>query len=153
MNAIPPELATARERFLSLVADLRPELHRYCSRLVGSAVDGEDVVQALAKAFYAMSLSPEMVSKSQRRGKGQVAPYFGNYARENVRLSVGRAEGHDVIGVHVPAGRAEPAYIIALELEGDRVGLIRDWRHVPYLMKELPFEPRTTAPVTQEGDP
>ncbi len=55
------ELAQARERFLDLVADVRPDLHRYASRLVGSAVVGEDVVQdTLAKAFYALSLQPEV---------------------------------------------------------------------------------------------
>jgi RNA polymerase sigma-70 factor (ECF subfamily) len=33
---------------------LRPRLHRYCARMVGSAIDGEDVVQeALAKAAEA----------------------------------------------------------------------------------------------------
>jgi RNA polymerase sigma factor (sigma-70 family) len=38
--------------FLALAGDLRPELHRYCARLVGSVIDGEDVVQdTLAKAF------------------------------------------------------------------------------------------------------
>ena len=41
--------------FLALVGDLRPELHRYCARLTGSVIDGEDVVQdALAKAFVAL---------------------------------------------------------------------------------------------------
>ncbi len=294
MTAIPPEMAAARERFLELVAELRPNLHRYCSRLVGSAIDGEDVLQeALAKAYYAMSLSPEMpplqpwllriahntaidflrrydrrfvepvaqigesvvadaevgpevvraalssflalpvlqrssvilkdvlglsleeiaqttgttvpavkaalnrgrtslrelpvqevvpwrdrpettaderkaleryvalfnardwdgvqallteecrldlVSKSQRRGRKQVAPYFGNYAREDVRVAVGRAEGRDVLGVYRPASSESPAYIIALDFEGDRVGLIRDWRYVPYLVGELGFE-------------
>jgi len=38
-----------------LMAALRPRLHRYCARMVGSAVDGEDVVQeALAKAAAAL---------------------------------------------------------------------------------------------------
>src|SRR5689334_7066077 len=38
-----------------LMAALRPRLHRYCARMVGSAVDGEDVVQeALAKAVAAL---------------------------------------------------------------------------------------------------
>ncbi len=61
MHEVPNELFLARERFLTLVADLRPELHRYCSRLVGSAIDGEDVLQeSLGKAFYALSLSPEV---------------------------------------------------------------------------------------------
>jgi RNA polymerase sigma-70 factor (ECF subfamily) len=55
------DLAAAREHFLALVGDLRPELHRYASRLVGSAIDGEDVVQeTLAKAFYALSLQPDV---------------------------------------------------------------------------------------------
>ncbi len=37
-----------------LMAELRPRLHRYCARMVGSAVDGEDVLQeALAKAAEA----------------------------------------------------------------------------------------------------
>jgi RNA polymerase sigma factor (sigma-70 family) len=57
----PPELAQARARFLELVAELRPELHRYCARLTGSIVDGEDVVQdTLAKAYYAISMAAEM---------------------------------------------------------------------------------------------
>lgn len=57
----PPALAAAREEFLGLVAALRPELHRYCARLTGSVIDGEDIVQdALARAFYALSLRPEL---------------------------------------------------------------------------------------------
>jgi RNA polymerase sigma-70 factor, ECF subfamily len=41
--------------FGRVVAELRPRLHRYCARMVGSAIDGEDVVQeALAKAAEAL---------------------------------------------------------------------------------------------------
>lgn len=37
-----------------LMTDLRPRLHRYCTRMVGSAFDGEDVVQdALSSAIQA----------------------------------------------------------------------------------------------------
>jgi RNA polymerase sigma-70 factor (ECF subfamily) len=43
------------EAFGRLAATLRPRLHRYCARMVGSAIDGEDVVQeALAKAAEAL---------------------------------------------------------------------------------------------------
>ena len=36
------------------IGDLRPKLHRYCSRMTGSVVDGEDVVQdAIVKAISA----------------------------------------------------------------------------------------------------
>jgi RNA polymerase sigma-70 factor, ECF subfamily len=58
---IPPEFGQARERFLELVAEVRPELHRYCARITGSVVDGEDIVQeALARAFYAISIATEL---------------------------------------------------------------------------------------------
>ena len=50
------ELKVARERFLELVSEIRPDLHRYCARMVGSVADGEDVVQdTLARAYYELS--------------------------------------------------------------------------------------------------
>jgi RNA polymerase sigma-70 factor, ECF subfamily len=46
----------SREAFDRLLGELRPRLHRYCARLTGSVVDGEDVVQeALVKAIEAAS--------------------------------------------------------------------------------------------------
>src|SRR5204862_7310226 len=57
----PASIADAREQFLALVAEVRPELHRYCARLTGSVIEGEDIVQdTLAKAFYGLSLLVEM---------------------------------------------------------------------------------------------
>src|SRR5512132_820553 len=44
----------SQEGFDRLLASLRPKLHRYCARMVGSVVDAEDVVQeALVKAIEA----------------------------------------------------------------------------------------------------
>jgi RNA polymerase sigma-70 factor (ECF subfamily) len=44
--------------FARLAADLRPRLHRYCARMVGSAFDGEDVVQdALTHAMEALPMA------------------------------------------------------------------------------------------------
>jgi RNA polymerase sigma factor (sigma-70 family) len=44
-----------QEQFLALVEKLRPELHRYCARLMGSVIDGEDVVQdTFARALVAL---------------------------------------------------------------------------------------------------
>lgn len=46
----------ARAEFERLLGELRPKLHRYCARMTGSAIDGEDVVQeTLAKALEARS--------------------------------------------------------------------------------------------------
>ena len=51
-------LTSGRTSFMQWVDEFRPGLHRYCARMMGSAIDGEDVVQeALAKAYYQLSLS------------------------------------------------------------------------------------------------
>jgi RNA polymerase sigma-70 factor, ECF subfamily len=56
MTELLDTLALTRQRFLDLVAEVRPELHRYCTRMTGSVFDGEDVVQdTLAKASYALA--------------------------------------------------------------------------------------------------
>jgi RNA polymerase sigma factor (sigma-70 family) len=50
-----------RAGFLALTGDLRPELHRYCARLMGSVIDGEDVVQdTMARALAALHEVEEM---------------------------------------------------------------------------------------------
>src|SRR5436190_11084228 len=42
----------------ALVVALRPKLHRYCARMTGSVIDGEDVLQdALIKAMEAFAAS------------------------------------------------------------------------------------------------
>src|SRR2546423_12922730 len=46
---------TAREAFDRLLAQLPPKPHRYCARMTGSVIDGEDLVQeALLKAIEAL---------------------------------------------------------------------------------------------------
>jgi RNA polymerase sigma-70 factor (ECF subfamily) len=57
MNALPNPSAATPD-FDRLLAGMRPKLHRYCARMVGSAIDGEDVVQdALIKAMQSFSAS------------------------------------------------------------------------------------------------
>jgi len=61
MSNTPPEtlltrLEANRREFLALVENLRPDLHRYCARMTGSIMDGEDVVQdTLARAYYSLA--------------------------------------------------------------------------------------------------
>ncbi len=53
--ATPGRRPTDPAEFEALVQQIRPELHRYCARMIGSAIDAEDVVQeALAKAYAAL---------------------------------------------------------------------------------------------------
>ncbi len=43
--------------FEQLLSEMRPKLHRYCARMVGSPIDGEDIAQdAVMKAFAARSV-------------------------------------------------------------------------------------------------
>jgi RNA polymerase sigma-70 factor (ECF subfamily) len=52
MTPVPDLSAT--DEFEPLLVAMRPKLHRYCARMVGSVIDGEDVLQdALVKAFEA----------------------------------------------------------------------------------------------------
>src|SRR5688572_20505155 len=56
MTSMVATAADARNAFMDLVRDVRPELHRYCARMTGSVFDGEDIVQdTLAKAWYALA--------------------------------------------------------------------------------------------------
>ena len=62
----PPELIyvdknSAKGRFLVDAQETRPRLHRYCSRMLGSVLDGEDVVQdTLAAAYFRLdALDPD----------------------------------------------------------------------------------------------
>jgi RNA polymerase sigma factor (sigma-70 family) len=55
------KIEESRQAFLAVVQDIRPDLHRYCARMTGSVVDGEDVVQdVLARAFFELSTLKEM---------------------------------------------------------------------------------------------
>src|SRR5260370_37356346 len=50
-----PEASAAAD-IDGLLAAMRPKLHRYCARMVGSVIDGEDVLQdALIKAVESLA--------------------------------------------------------------------------------------------------
>ena len=49
--------------FEQALPELRPEIHRYCSRMTGSVIDGEDVLQiAFMKAFEALRRGDEVIN-------------------------------------------------------------------------------------------
>ena len=60
-EALFTRLQEGRKEFLGLVADVRPDLLRYCARVTGSISEGEDVVQdTLARAYYELSQLNEL---------------------------------------------------------------------------------------------
>jgi RNA polymerase sigma factor (sigma-70 family) len=56
LSGSPYSPPTERQAQLEALAGaLRPELHRYCARLMGSVIEGEDVVQdTFARAFVTL---------------------------------------------------------------------------------------------------
>jgi RNA polymerase sigma-70 factor, ECF subfamily len=55
-NAPIAATAVSREVFDRSLSELRPKLHRYCARMTGSVIDGEDVLQeTLVKAIEAFA--------------------------------------------------------------------------------------------------
>jgi RNA polymerase sigma-70 factor (ECF subfamily) len=107
----PPSLAEAREQFLGLVAGVRPELHRYCARLTGSVIEGEDIVQdTLAKAFYALSLSqdvPPLRPWLFRIAHNAAIDFLKSHGRSHVET---HAEVEDLAGFE---DKADPAVVRA----------------------------------------
>jgi RNA polymerase sigma factor (sigma-70 family) len=54
-TVLQPLDSERRAGLFAQAGELRPELHRYCARLMGSVIDGEDVVQdTFVRAFVAL---------------------------------------------------------------------------------------------------
>jgi RNA polymerase sigma-70 factor, ECF subfamily len=89
-RALLPAMMEARDRFMELVDELRPELHRYCARMTGSVFDGEDVVQeTLAKGYYAlgqMMEPPNLKPWLFRIAHNAAMDFLKRYERKNVEL-------------------------------------------------------------------
>jgi hypothetical protein len=53
LQTIKAELEKTRTQFLRFIEEIRLQVHIYCSRMTGSALDSEDLVQeTLAQAYY-----------------------------------------------------------------------------------------------------
>lgn len=87
-RALLPAMMEARDQFMELVDDIRPELHRYCARMTGSVFDGEDVVQeTLAKAYFAlgqMLQPPNLRPWLFRIAHNTAMDYLKRYERQHV---------------------------------------------------------------------
>jgi RNA polymerase sigma factor (sigma-70 family) len=103
--------AQAREQFLAMVGAVRPELHRYCARLTGSVIEGEDVVQdVLANAFYALGQQPEIPPLRPwlfRIAHNKAIDYLKSHGRKYTEV---RADLDDVAGFE---DRGDPATVRA----------------------------------------
>jgi RNA polymerase sigma-70 factor, ECF subfamily len=73
---------------IGLMAEVRPRLHRYCARMVGSVFDGEDVLQeALVKATEALPTAGNL-----ERAEGWLFTIAHNTALDTLRRRKRQAE-------------------------------------------------------------
>ena len=90
--------ADARAQFERLLGELRPRLHRFCARMTGSVIDGEDIVQeAMLKALESLS-EAEAIGNSEawvfRIAHNTALDFLRRRARQQ-SPSVRREHGHD----------------------------------------------------------
>lgn len=78
--------------FETLLAELRPKLHRYCARMTGSVIDGEDVLQdAYVKALAAWP--PAGAIAQPERWLFRIAHNAAlDFLRRRARLDAGRTD-------------------------------------------------------------
>src|SRR2546426_1146547 len=79
MTSLPQPAAADLERLLMA---MRPKLHRYCARMVGSVIDGEDVLRdvlgcSLQEVCEIMDYSLPAVKASLHRGRTQLRDFAG----------------------------------------------------------------------------
>jgi RNA polymerase sigma-70 factor (ECF subfamily) len=122
----PPGQLDARYRaFLETSAALRPKLHRYCARMTGSTLDGEDVVQdALFDAYRRLETYDE---------SRPIGPWLFRIAHNRcidfLRRRDVRAQAEDAA--------VEPAVIPAVDPPGPALD-----RAVEHLVQQLPPKER-----------
>jgi RNA polymerase sigma-70 factor (ECF subfamily) len=92
------------------------------------------------RAMLAEDVQLDLVSRAQRQGSA-VGNYLSNYdLREDWRLAPAWLEGREVIAVFHASGDARPGYFIELGIADGKVRFIRDFRYVPYIMRDAQIE-------------
>lgn len=120
MNASPQKLD--RQALEAMLAGLRPRLHRYCARMSGSVIDGEDIVQeTFLKALNALDDSLTVERPEQwlfRIAHNAAQDYLRRRNRERSRMSEA-----DMTAIEDPSGQADARHVV-------RIGL-RTFMHLP----------------------
>jgi RNA polymerase sigma-70 factor (ECF subfamily) len=114
-----PLLATAdveaHQLFVDMVAEVRPELFKYCARMTGSIFDGEDIVQeTLARAYLAlgsMAQAPPLKPWLFRVAHNRAMDFLKRYERKYVDLVAEPPELTDAEDSSVDPALVEAALI------------------------------------------
>src|SRR5438045_938445 len=125
-DAAPPDAFDGRYlAFLETITHLRPKLHRYCSRMTGSVLDGEDVAQeALFQAYRKLHTFDD---------SRPMAPWLFRIAH-NRCIDVLRRRG---VQTEAETAALAPDFVAPLNPVGPDLG-----RAVEYLVMALPPKER-----------
>jgi RNA polymerase sigma factor (sigma-70 family) len=108
-----------------------PALTRYAALFNARDWDG-------VRAMLVDDVKLDLVSRWKRAGRREVGAYFTNYdGLHDWHLVPGWLDGREVIAV---LRDTQPGYFMALTLVDDRVAAIRDFRYVPYILREAAIE-------------
>lgn len=109
-------------------AELSPLVRRYAELFDARDWDG-------VRALLVEDVELDLVSRYRRRGRREVGTYFTNYASIDGWRVVARPD--NLLAFYATPDAAQPSYAIALDVDGDGVRRIRDYRYVPYIAREL----------------
>src|SRR2546425_11234383 len=147
-----PAMAEAQQRFMDLVAEVRPELHRYCARMTGSVFDGEDVVQdTLAKAYFApgqMEEAPPLRPWLFRIAHNTAMDFLRRYEHKNVDVVAELPDATDTDERGPDPALVEAAHILLASLPPLQRRALAPQGRLRHSLEEVrtPMEP-TAAPV------
>lgn len=126
------ELANDADDAPSLDAHERELLSQYVERF--NARDFESLRMMLADEVHL-----DLVGRTKLKGAAEIAGrYFLNYGKVDYwRMGLGLVEGRlAILGYDVRENTSEPAYIILLTWEDDRVSTIHDYLYARYVMQD-----------------
>jgi hypothetical protein len=89
------------------------------------------------RAMLAEDVRLDLVTRAQRAGRRDVSAYFTNYeAASDWFLVPAWVEGREVVGVVRPGADERAGYFVELTIEGDQIRRIKDFRYVPYILRD-----------------
>lgn len=89
------------------------------------------------RALLADDVKLSQSAHSMRVGRSEVGMFFTIYAQSPaVRLAPAWLEGQEVVAVFEGRGQTAPSYVMWLQWDGDRIGFIRDYRYVRYVVAD-----------------
>jgi RNA polymerase sigma-70 factor (ECF subfamily) len=93
------------------------------------------------RAMLVEDVRLELASRFKREGRVDVGSYFTNYdGAAGWRVVPGTLEGREMLAVFVKSDDAQPSYFVQLTFSNERVAAIKDFRYVPYIVREANIE-------------